>query len=631
MPGFKLCVQPKHIMATTHYLSVITNNCVKQPRNPSTGLSTSLNERVGANEGISQISVNANGDYDQSYVNINDDSTNHQRVFNQTDSYVGNITADLAGLDDNEFYKRLIDLKEEHKKTLELCEQLYQNKVGASYSTKTNPKCGDAIIDCDKTDPKIKQDFKPIFGKTETFQNFENNNSSDDKDFHRESNLSHEDLNLSFRKPPVPPPSTARLSSSKAPVVCNSIEDERADAPRSQSEQKFWRSLSASSSETNLNVSDVANNTVSRSFSHHHTNLNVSARSSALSLIEDMWDTFSINDYAPRNSKIRPRSNSLSRLSQTSSGKRFQDRPTSATDWKHRITIPKPFNLTKSENKEVTKSKALQEYELQQLTYAREEEEECQKQFKATPVPAHIYIPLFDEIMQQKESKKQERLKKSIELSQSMEKPFAFMKRENERKNSPSLSASTKFGKKLDQGKKKSFKAKPYPAHLFHGSTEDKLLEEEEYRKIRMQIRAEEMMRKSKLPPNMSARGEDYTNAKDRQKKLATKLNKAGFEDDYTFTPKVNSEVPDFDKMHRELHKTMANKKFIKEATVCKPFNLRSSKTSNAQQMVFDDIDRDESTLKENRWPFTNSRQKVYSSSLTSESYIFLIRRIPLN
>ena len=66
---------------------------------------------------------------------VNGNLGNSLNLFNQTDSYMGNITADLTGLDDSEFYKRLTELKNEHKKTLQLCEKMYQEKVGNAYSS----------------------------------------------------------------------------------------------------------------------------------------------------------------------------------------------------------------------------------------------------------------------------------------------------------------------------------------------------------------------------------------------------------------------------------------------------------------------------------------------------------------
>lgn len=48
------------------------------------------------------------------------------------------------------------------------------------------------------------------------------------------------------------------------------------------------------------------------------------------------------------------------------------------------------------------KTRAMLEVEARRAARAKQEELECQKKFKATPPPAHIFMPLFDEIMESK-------------------------------------------------------------------------------------------------------------------------------------------------------------------------------------------------------------------------------------
>ena len=130
-------------------------------------------------------------------------------------------------------------------------------------------------------------------------------------------------------------------------------------------------------------------------------------------------------------------------------------------------------------------------------------------------------MPLYDEIMEQKEARRREMREVCMELKKSMEKPFKFVNREEEKKKQYRSTASSRAIAEMNKGKKKSFKAKPFPAHLFNNTTEDRMLEEEEYRKIRVQMRAEELLRKSQLPPNMAAKGKDYTEGRYRSKSHA--------------------------------------------------------------------------------------------------------------
>jgi protein FAM161A len=68
--------------------------------------------------------------------------------------------------------------------------------------------------------------------------------------------------------------------------------------------------------------------------------------SGAMSQIEDMWEEFSIEDYYPR-SRQRPSSATVTR----------KERNKKEKEWRHRITIPKPFKMTiREENKEKTLS-----------------------------------------------------------------------------------------------------------------------------------------------------------------------------------------------------------------------------------------------------------------------------------
>ena len=625
-------------MATMHHLSVITNNCYKPPVNPENGLSASLNERKGLGFTSSRYDRDSEGESDQENMHVvNVDNVNNSAVngnhsmlgnslnlFNQTDSYMGNVTADLAGLDDSEFYKRLTDLKNEHKKTLQLCEQMYQEKVGHAYSSnQTTPHSKAKNLsmnrsrdfDSDQDDVSYLKNTSQMQKSTEDLaRSLDVTKSSDVK------------LDASFGKPPKPPTSQNRPASSKS-ALRKSLEEPRsarsAWTDRSDGEGRFWKAMSGYSSEADYSGDETHRNSYDvRDYVGSvgsGDDLNHSARHGAVSHIEGMWDNFSIDDYAPRRSRAKQRSNSMSKLSRSSSMDKKSDRALSvtSTDWKHRVTVPQPFKMTVRESfKERARSKTLEEFEQNRREREKLEEEECQKKFKATPVPAHVYMPLYDEIMEQKEARRREMHEACVELTKSIEKPFKFVKREEERKKQHRSSASSRAIAEMSKGKKKSFKAKPFPEHLFNTSTEDKMLEEEEYRKIRVQMRAEEMLRKSQLPPNMAAKGKDYTEGRYRSKSHAKKAKKLGFTDDYNFKPKINDDVPDFDELHREFHKEMAQRKTAREATVCKPFNLRTEKVVHKKHKKYEDILQEEATLRENRWPYQSLRGGTLSSTL---------------
>ncbi len=506
----------------------------------------------------------------------NTNASHNRLLFNQTDSYVGSFTADLAGLDDSEFYKRLTDLKNEHKKTLELCERMYQEKIGY------------------KSDPDhLRQSFDQT--DRDELENRKNRSTAFNMSLKEGMDLSQSfdaentdmRLDISYGKPPIAPraPDTHSLRRSyEGPRSPRNTRSAWMD--RSQGADRFWKAMSNYSSEADASVEETLRKPYDEK---HHTPAQsatlASRRSSALSQIEGMWDNFSIDEYAPRRSRYRHRSNSLSRLSRSSSFDRNSGRPLSGSisEWRNRVTVPKPFKMTLRESlKEKTRSRNLEEYERQLREREREEHLECQKKFKAKPVPAHVYMPLYDEMNQKNEEKRQEIREASMELTKSLEKPFKFMQRNEERREKRSRSYGSVPGQNR---KKKNFRAKPFPAHLFQSSTEDKMLEEEEYRKIRVQMRAEEMMRESQLPPRMAER-------KYRHQVSSARNKKAYLMNDFKFKPKINDDVPDFNELHREFHKEMAHRKMEKEATVCKPFTLRTDQIVRSKRQQYEEASR---------------------------------------
>ena len=146
------------------------------------------------------------------------------------------------------------------------------------------------------------------------------------------------------------------------------------------------------------------------------------SRLSALSKIDDMWDTFSIERYAPR---LNQRSASLSGLPTKSKAQR--EAQLKSDQWRHRITIPEPFNMTLRETrKEKTKSKTQKIFEEERQRKIKQEEEECQKKFKAKPVPAHVHIPKYHDIIEAQESRRRYIRQHCADLVKSIEQPFNF-------------------------------------------------------------------------------------------------------------------------------------------------------------------------------------------------------------
>lgn len=83
---------------------------------------------------------------------------------------------------------------------------------------------------------------------------------------------------------------------------------------------------------------------------------------------------------------------------------------------------------------QLMKSRASLEMEKQRDKRQSQEEAECQKQFRAQPVPAHVYLPLYQEIMEQNEIRREVATQKRKELLLSTQRPFSFLEKEDKKK-----------------------------------------------------------------------------------------------------------------------------------------------------------------------------------------------------
>ena len=625
-------------MATgTHSLSLVTNSCRKSAINPETGLALTQNEipknRLnttwhGFDGEFASAEQTKSKTVKSKTVEFTSD-TNHSPSHSPTVNVnghtfpVSDIKSDLSNLTDDEFYHKLIELKEAHKKTLKLCESIYKQKLSGSADIRLD---SNQVVDADTT--KLKSTQGPLVTVNKEFvltaetppklakpsgsgiskefkDTFNSNLDALRKSYHGPGDMVRD---MSASKPPRPKTASARMSTPQKKVR---LQDE-AQVAQSM-DDNFWRARASDSehSEDESNVRSSPKRALHGSIDYSNT------RSAAISRIQDMWDEFAIDDYAPRS---RQRSSSLSRIERCSSARDKYDEKKSK-EWRHRVTIPKPFNMTIREAmkaEEKRKSKAIEELEAERLEREKQEELELQKKFKAKPVPSHVYMPLYDEIMEEKESRKRYIHNNRAQLLKSQEKPFKFTKKENKMKAHLMHHQRTSSAPaEKCQTTKKEFKAKPYPSHIFNNNVMDKMQEEEEYRKIRMKMRSEELLKTSTLPPNMKARGQDYVEGKSRQKMYAERARKAGLTNEHKFKPRVNQDMPDFEELHKQFSKEMERRKYSKEATVVKPFSLRTEKIPSKKSKVYEDIEKDESTLKEYRWPYMTPRRRIGGGSLS--------------
>ncbi len=279
-------------------------------------------------------------------------------------------------------------------------------------------------------------------------------------------------------------------------------------------------------------------------------------RSSSYEVIDNMWDNFSVDSYAPSDQTRKPR-----------------DKNDNKNEWSPSITIPEPFKMTlRAAAKANIKSKRKEKLEQELLRKRLEEETELNKKFRAKPAPATTFMQLYKENEAREQEKREYRRSLNKAILEATQKPFEFVKRE-ERKQEIRRSQSVDG---LDRKSKTEaeFKATPFPSELFNLSLEDKRAEQEEYRKIKMKMRSQETLAKSSLPPNMRARGERYTinnrYTKDKTNKKPSKTE--------TFRPSINHEIPDYEDLHRKFELELQQKRRQATPTICEPFNLHTAK-----------------------------------------------------
>ncbi|XP_007434743.1 protein FAM161B [Python bivittatus] len=261
-------------------------------------------------------------------------------------------------------------------------------------------------------------------------------------------------------------------------------------------------------------------------------------------------------------------------------------KPKSASaTWISSLTIPQPFKMTLREThkkSQLLKSHAL--LEIESATYKRQmqEDAECQKQFRAQPVPAHIYLPLYQEIMEKNEIRRQVETQKRRELLLSMQKPFSFQEKEEKRKEA----IRQKVLNILTPVEKTVPKIRKIPKSTYEPMLGDKLKEAELLRKIRIQLRAKELLENSWAPIKLGNKQRDKKSriaSKNREQKLSF------LKDNFSFKPRINTSVPDFEELYWAFQREVLSKQEIKEATRNKPFRLRTSDL-NCRHKICDKI-----------------------------------------
>ncbi|XP_067848116.1 protein FAM161B isoform X2 [Heptranchias perlo] len=263
-------------------------------------------------------------------------------------------------------------------------------------------------------------------------------------------------------------------------------------------------------------------------------------------------------------------------------------KPKSAiSDWISQITVPQPFSMTMREGqkkKQLLRSRLSLEMEKELMERRKKEEAECQKKFRALPVPAHVYLSLYDEMNERNEEKRRKETEKRREFLLSTQKPFNFTEKEEERKEKLKLQLNTG----VPETDKMTKQIKKIPRSVQDPTVSEKLKEEELYRKIRIQMRAVDLLKSATSPIDLRPYNKELatiSSSKTRQEKL-------GFlEEGPKFKPRINPEVPDFVKLYKAFQRQARRRIEMKETTKCVPFEFHTSKLPPRQSKTTESKD----------------------------------------
>uniref|UniRef100_A0A4W5MNZ8 Protein FAM161A n=1 Tax=Hucho hucho TaxID=62062 RepID=A0A4W5MNZ8_9TELE len=348
-------------------------------------------------------------------------------------------------------------------------------------------------------------------------------------------------------------------------------------------------------------------------------NVEKGLQSSPKEHIKNMWQDFKLS---PR--QRHPSTSSLqSLIGGHKNGIKGKDQKQGRKDvkhepWKPRVTIPKPFHMTLRENQKRQKGvKTRSEIELENAALRKQLEElaECQHKFRASSVPVHVRLPLYEELHERDEARRAMHEREQQHLC-STQRPFSFLERERLKREQ--REKQLRNLQPISQDRVRPFRAKPVPKAVYEVVTGEQLKEEQLYRAIKMQMRAQELLHSASMPPSMLARHF----SKRKHAKDGARGDTAGSEDDNRapYRPKINPEVPDFDASYRRFKKQLESRRDVKPLTTCEPFQLRTSQIPSHRERILADIEKEQMSPRAKRWPYVSTAGLVrsHNSSLCS-------------
>lgn len=499
------------------------------------------------------------------------------------------ISAELE--DGTNFYDKLLELKEAHQKTLTMWEKLYAEKSVESEDISPNKINRSRLASLENLlNSEVPGGIRePVSVQSSRVKGHVRDMSSVVSSSIKPLNSRYQQSETEQLKSTGVHRSTERLDHASDISYRSSTSDDFAERDADADEETKEETLSEA---------------------------HIDTRQSAMARIEDMWEKFSVDSYCPPSSQ-----KGKSDMLRSSSVSKLSNKPKKQMPQKKPVTIPKPFSMSLQEPRRTPKkSKAALELEQRENDRKRLEDLECQKKFKAMPVPAHVHLELYDELKEARETRRREIVQQRQEILESTQKPFQFSLRDEEKRKSRQSTMSPQSSHQ--------FRAKPFPSQIFGNFVTEKMLEEEEYRKIRKKMRAKELLRSSSVPPTMKLKGKDYMHGRQRHKQYEERAKQAGLTNEHKFQPRINRTMPDFDDQYEQFMQEMLQRKQMREATVCKPFNLRTSTQTLGQSRStklnrsYADMSEVDDSLSDKQQELKSSRRYLSAStSFTGEAF----------
>ncbi|KAI5625916.1 protein FAM161A isoform X1 [Silurus asotus] len=347
--------------------------------------------------------------------------------------------------------------------------------------------------------------------------------------------------------------------------------------PNSMTKENLKKALSAHELQSTTYVDDVCN------AQGDHINPNVSKGSlgSPKERIRNMWRGFCIY----KKSSSRQQASSVSPENHPGDHQAMVEskiqRSNKGKGWRPQVTVPKPFQMTLRESKcKAVRSRAEIEHENEKLRRELEELTECQRKFRAAPMPSHVRLLLYEELRERDEERRREFRTAEQQRLLAAQKPFSFLEREQIKKQQKELNMLLST-KEQEKHKRRQFRAKPVPRAVKEAASQEREKEEKLYREIKKEMRATDMLLSATEPPSMLAKRLNERHARKEELSVDQKSS--------TITNHKNrfcSRVPDFDAHYRSFQKQLESKREFRPLTTCKPFNLRTANNSPCKERL---------------------------------------------